>query len=68
MMSVSISVGPELEHIKVPTYLNGLQHGPARQTLFHKGAVDNGTSNWDCFSRASILQQCFGNTLAKAGI
>uniref|UniRef100_M4B7A8 CCHC-type domain-containing protein n=1 Tax=Hyaloperonospora arabidopsidis (strain Emoy2) TaxID=559515 RepID=M4B7A8_HYAAE len=35
-LSASISVGLIPEHIKVPTCLNGLQHDPARQTLFRK--------------------------------
>ena len=36
MLSASISVGPIPKQIKVPTFLNGLRHGPARQALFRK--------------------------------
>ena len=35
-LSAFISMGPISEHIKVPTLLNGLRHGPARQALFRK--------------------------------
>ena len=35
-LSASISVGSIPEHIKVPTFLNGLRHGPALQALFRK--------------------------------
>ena len=32
-LSASITVGPIPEHIKVPTFMNGLRHGPSRQAL-----------------------------------
>ena len=35
-LSASITVGPVLEHIKVPKLMNGLRHGPSRQALFRK--------------------------------
>ena len=35
-LSASITVGPIPEHIKVPTFMNGLRHGPSRQALFRK--------------------------------
>uniref|UniRef100_M4B5T2 Retrotransposon gag domain-containing protein n=1 Tax=Hyaloperonospora arabidopsidis (strain Emoy2) TaxID=559515 RepID=M4B5T2_HYAAE len=35
-LSAYISVGPLPEPIKVPTFLNGLRHVPARQALFRK--------------------------------
>ena len=35
-LSASITVGPNPEHIKVPTFMNGLRHGLSRQDLFKK--------------------------------
>ena len=35
-LSASITLGPIPEHIKVPTFMNGLRHGPSRQALFRK--------------------------------
>ena len=35
-LSASITVGPIPEHIKVPTFMNGLCHGPSRQAVFRK--------------------------------
>ena len=34
LASISVSTIPE--HIKVPTFLKGLRHGPARQARFRK--------------------------------
>ena len=36
LLSASITVGPIPEHIKVPTFMNGLRHGPSRQALFRE--------------------------------
>ena len=44
-LSEYISVGPLPEPIKVPTFLNGLRHGPARQAPFQKGTAVNERSN-----------------------
>ena len=65
-LSASITVGPIPEHLKVPTFMNGLRHGASRQALFRKGAVDavdNKRGNTDCLSCGPILQQCLGDCL-----
>ena len=46
-LSASITLEPIPEHIKVPTFMNGLRHGPSRRP-FYKGAKDDGRGNSYC--------------------
>ena len=64
-LSASIGVGTIPEHIKVPTFLNVLRHGPARQTFSRKVP----STMKEAIGISLVEEQFYnsGNALAKAG-
>lgn len=60
-LSASITVRPLAESVKVPAFMNGLRHGPARQALFRQMPA----TMEEAISRAFVEEQSFNSGVAN---